>query len=194
MLKAMANIKHDKTSSSSRFWKWHTKNFRQNLKSTVLDRSHKCRWSKCGCPSNFFKHKAIQRMLSRFGYQRQNTSPHCQGTPGSPILKRCTLKTQKANNNGSQRHLTMIDNRSRAHPKLSQTQTMILLKLLQAQPNGIPFYLPPSTRNVFQGSRWNLWSPYIPQSPKKGQSRLSQNHLPQWVPVSPRLYHHLKGC
>ena len=119
MLKAMANVKHDKTSSSSRFWKRHTKNFQKNLKSTVLDRSHKCRWSKCGCPSNFFRHKAIQRMLSRSGYQRQNTSPHCQGTPGSPILKLCILKHQKANNNGSQKRLIVIDNRSRANPTLS---------------------------------------------------------------------------
>ena len=174
MLKAMANDEHNKTASSSGFQKRHTKNFQQNLNSIAPDKIHKCRRSKCGCPRNFFRHKAIQRTLSRSGYQRQITSPQCQGTPGSPILKRCILKNQKANNTGSQRRLTMINNKSRAHPTLSQIQTTSLLKLLQAQPKGIPFYLPPSTKNGFQGSGQNVL-----QSPKKGRSRLSQSHLPR---------------
>ena len=152
MLKAIANEEHNQTSSSFGFQKQHTRNFQQNLNSAAPDKSHKCRTSKCGCPRNFFRHKAIQRTLARSGYQRQITSPHCQGTPGSPILKRCILKNQKANKNGSQGRLTVIDNRSRAHPTLSQIQTMSLLKLLQAQPKGILFYLPPSTRNGFQRS------------------------------------------
>ena len=130
MLKAMANNEHKKISSSSGFQKPHIRNFQQNLKSTTPDESHKHRRNKCGCQRNFFKHKAIQRTLSRFGYQRQITSQHCQGTPRYPILKWCILKNQKANNNGSQRRLTVIDKRGRTHLTLSQLQTTSLLKLL----------------------------------------------------------------
>ena len=139
MLKDMANDEHKKISSSFGFQKPHIRNFQQNLKATTPDGSHKHRRNKCGCQRNFFKHKATQRTLSIFGYQRQITSQHCQGTPRYLIIKRCILQNQKANINGFQRQLIMIDNRGKTHPTLGQIKTMSLRKLIQALSNGIPF-------------------------------------------------------